>query len=451
MDAGRGPTPAAGQPESVSMKQARIAELARRHAGEGLTNLHTFLDEAWLHEAFERTRRDGAPGIDGETWGSYAEDLRANLRSLLIRCKSGTCRAPPVRRVHIPKGDSGETRPIGIPTLEDRVLQRAVVMLLEPIVEREFLPCSYGFRPKRSAHQALDRIWRGTMAGMGWIVDVDLRKFFDTLDHQHLRTSVQRRVRDGVVLRLIGKWLHAGVMEEGVRHEVDQGTPQGGVISPLLANLYLHDALDVWVEQIVPPYLKGRMFLVRYADDFVIGCERHEDAEMLYRLLPKRLGKYGLTVHPEKTRLVRFLRPVTRTGEDREGGTPMPFDFPGFTHDWEPSRKGMWVVKRKTASKRLTRALKRIDGWIRKNMHRPIRETHATLCQKLRGHYAYYGITGNIRCLQNFRWETGRRWRTWLKRRSGRGGFTWADFNQLLKWLPLPPVRIVHPVRAANP
>ena len=355
-----GNTPVQRDGSNVSTKQARIAELAQRHAGAGLDNTHPAMDLEWLFEAFHRTRKDGAPGIDGVAWADYEGNLESNLASLLSRAKSGTYRAPPVRRAYIPKGD-GELRPIGIPTLEDRVLQRAVVMLLEPIVEKQFLDCSFAYRPGRSAHQALDRIWQATMEeGTCWVVDMDVRKFFDTLDHGHLREMVRKRVRDGVVTRLIDKWLAAGVMEDGEWHGVEQGTPQGGVISPLLANLFLHDVLDVWMAETVPPYLKGRVHTVRYADDAVIICGRKEDAEMLMRVLPKRFGRFGLTLHPEKNRLVRFERPTRRVGRDRDGQLPMTFNFLSFTHYWGRSRKGKWVVFRKTAKGRLARAITRI-------------------------------------------------------------------------------------------
>jgi RNA-directed DNA polymerase len=432
--------------DNVSTTQDRIAALARRHAGTGLDNIHPFMDLEWLREAYQRTRKDGAPGIDGVTWEDYGKHLESNLRSLLDRAKSGSYRAPPVKRVYIPKGTGGETRPIGIPTLEDRVLQRAVLMLLEPIVEREFLDCSYAFRPGRSAHQALQRIWRGTsVEGMTWVVDVDIRKFFDSLDHECLRVMVHQRVRDGVVKRLIGKWLQAGVMEAGDWHAAEEGTPQGGVISPLLANLYLHDVLDLWLKHVVPPYLRGKVFLARFADDLVIGCEQREDAEMLMRVLPKRLGKYGLTMHPEKTRLVDFRPPVTRDGKNREGDPPGSFDFLGFTHYWGLSTGGRWVVKCKTMSKRLTRAVTAISAWCRKVRHRPIREQHKDLCRKVSGHYAYYGITGNSKCITNFVHEVRRRWRYWLDRRGGKRRLTWVRFlEKILANLPLPPPRIVH-------
>jgi RNA-directed DNA polymerase len=255
----------ASELDPVLTKQQRIAELAKQSPHMGFTSLAHHIDLRWLHEAYLRTRPDGAPGVDGRTIRDYTANLGDNLRSLLERAKSGTYHAPPVRRVHIPKGTGPETRPIGIPTFEDKVLQRAVVMVLEAVYEQDFRPCSYGFRPRRSAHQALDSLWRQTMGTRGcWVVEVDIRKFFDTLDHAHLRALLRQRIRDGVLLRLIGKWLNAGVLDAGNLTFPDQGSPQGGVISPLLANVYLHYVLDVWFEQEVQPRLKGRAFLIRY-------------------------------------------------------------------------------------------------------------------------------------------------------------------------------------------
>src|SRR5438105_84461 len=262
------------RPGTVSTKQQQLAELAKASPQLGFTSLNHHLDLAWLVEAFKRTRKDGTAGVDGQTGRDYEVSLLDNLVSLLDRAKSGTYRAPPVRRVHIPKGTGPETRPLGIPTFEDKVLQRAVVMVLEAVYEQDFLPCSYGFRPGRSAHQALDVLWQQTMGmGGGWVVEVDIRKFFDTLDHAQLRELLRQRIRDGVLLRLIGKWLNAGVLEDGNVTLPSAGTPQGGVISPLLANIYLHYVLDVWFEQEVKPRLQGRAFLVRYADDFVMRSE----------------------------------------------------------------------------------------------------------------------------------------------------------------------------------
>jgi RNA-directed DNA polymerase len=331
---------------SVSTGQQRIAELAKQSPQMGFTSLNHYLGIIWLAEAFQQTRKDGAPGVDGQTWDDYKVNLLENLKSLRDRAKSGTYRAPPVRRVRIPKGTGNETRPLGIPTLEDKVLQRAVVMALQPIYEQDFLNCSYGFRPGRSAHMALQAIWQQTMdLGGCWLLEVDIRKFFDTLDHAHLRELLQQRVRDGVLLRLIDKWLKAGVLEGGELTYPEAGTPQGGVISPLLANIYLHYVLDVWFEEVVKPRLKGRAFLVRYADDFVMGFACEADARRVLDVLPQRFGKYGLTIHPDKTRLVPFTRPASRP--TKTGSEALPpagsFDFLGFTHFWSQSKKGFWV------------------------------------------------------------------------------------------------------------
>jgi group II intron reverse transcriptase/maturase len=413
----------------------------------GFTSLNHHIDLEWLHEAYERTRKDGAVGVDGQTAEAYAANLQENLQSLLDRAKTGTYQAPPVRRVHIPKGTGGDTRPIGIPTFEDKVLQRAVVMVLEAIYEQDFYDGSYGFRPGRSAHDALQSLWEQTMRmGGGWILDVDIQKFFDTLDHAHLRALLQHRVRDGVLLRLIGKWLNAGVLENGNLSYPDAGSPQGGVISPALSNVFLHYVLDVWFEQMVQPNLKGRAFLIRYADDFVMGFANEEDARRVLDVLPKRFGKYGLTLHPDKTRLVPFRRPPRRSGgkDSGRGSQPGTFDLLGFTHYWGLSLKGAWVVKRKTAKSRLTRALRTVAQWCRINRHQPIAEQHQTLSQKLRGHFAYYGITGNSKSLSRFGYEVTWIWRKWLSRRRRQGGYTWPQFNRLLKRYPLPPAVAVH-------
>ena len=300
--------------EIISTRQEKLAELARIEPKRVLTTLAHHIDEVWLREAYRRTRKDGAVGVDGVTAAQYEADLEANLASLLERFKSGRYRAPAVRRVHIPKpGKAKKTRPIGIPTLEDKVLQRAVLMVLEPIYEQDFLDCSYGFRPGRSAHQALDALWRGLMAmGGGWIIDLDIQSFFDDVDWDHLRRFLDQRVRDGVIRRAIGKWLNAGVMESGEVSHPERGTPQGGVVSPLLSNLYLHEVLDVWFEHEVKPRLRGRAFEVRFADDAALVFEREEDARRVLAVLSKRFAKYGLRLHPEKTRLVDFRSPPRR-------------------------------------------------------------------------------------------------------------------------------------------
>jgi RNA-directed DNA polymerase len=429
--------------ELVSTRQQRIAQLAKQMRGKGLTSLNQHLDLAWLREAYRRTRKDGATGIDGQTAADYEQDLEGNLRSLLERAKSGTYRAPPVRRVHIPKGTADATRPIGIPTLEDKVLQRAIAMLLEPIYEHDFYDCSYGFRPRRSAHDALDSLSKQTMwSGVSCILDVDISKFFDTLDHAHLRTFLQQRIRDGMVLRLIGKWLNAGVMEDGAVTHPEAGSPQGGVVSPLLANVYLHYVLDEWFAREVRPRLRGRAYMVRYADDFVIGFADDEDARRVMAVLPKRFGKYGLTIHPDKTRQVAFRKPQgEREPPPDEPGT---FDFLGFTHFWARSRKGTWVLKRKTAASRFTRAVKTINQWCRQHRHDPINEQHKTLCQKLRGHAGYYGIVGNSPALSRFYHEVLRIWRKWLMRRRRAWRVSWDWFHLLLTRYPIPYLRTIH-------
>lgn len=439
-------------PASVSTKQQRIAELARQMPEKAMTSLSHHMDIEWMQEAYRRTRKDGATGIDGQTAQDYAENLEANLQSLLVRAKGGDhYKAPPVRRVHIPKGD-GSMRPLGIPTFEDKVLQRSVVMLLEPLYEQDFLDCSYGFRPGKSAHDALESIWQQMMSmNGGWVLDADIRRYFDTLDHAHLREILGRRMCDGVIKRLIGKWLKAGVLDKGCVTHPESGTPQGGVISPMLANIYLHEVLDVWFESEVKPRLHGRAFLVRYADDFIMGFELEEDAKRVQAVLPKRFEKYGLTLHPEKTRLVPFGKP--RGPKDPPDRRPGHFDFLGFTHYWGTAKNGRWVVKRKTLKSRFSRAIKRMGEWMSKNRHKPLKEQQRTLGQKLRGHFQYFGITGNSKSLGRFHHEVGRLWRKWLDRRSQRAKVNWDKMNRILERFPLPRPIAYHSVRshAANP
>lgn len=438
-----GTMPGTPSPDPISTRRQRIAELARQSPQAALTTLAHHIDIDWLTEAFLRTRKDGAVGVDGQTAADYAVDLAGNLRSLLDRAKSGRYQAPPVRRVHIPKGTGPETRPIGIPTFEDKVLQRAVVMVLESVYEQDFLDCSYGFRPGRSAHQALDALWHRLMEVRGgWVLEIDIRKFFDTLDHRHLHAILRQRVRDGVLLRLIGKWLNAGVLEDGCLTHPESGSPQGGVISPVLANAYLHEVLDTWFEQMVKPRLNGRAYLIRYADDAVLVFEWEGDARRVLDVLPKRFGKYGLTLHPDKTRLVPFqgLPPGAPAGSRDE--RPGTFDFLGFTHYWGRTRKGNWAVKRKTAGGRLRRSLTSVAQWCREHRHLPIREQWTALTRKLRGHFAYYGIPGNLASLNRFRYHVTRVWHKWLSRRSGKARIPWERFGELERRYPLPLARL---------
>jgi RNA-directed DNA polymerase len=433
--------------DPISTKLEQIAELARRRRDQPLTTLGHHIDLAWLHEAYRRTRKGGAVGIDGQSAEQYAVHLEDNLAALLERAKSGQYRAPAVRRAYIPKGN-GEQRPLGIPTFEDKVLQRAVAMVLEAIYEQDFMDCSYGFRPKRSARDALEALRDKAvkMAG-GWIIEVDIRKYFDTIDHGRLREVLHSRVRDGVILRLLGKWLNAGVMEDGALSYRGSGTPQGGVISPILANIFLHTVLDVWFHQEVMPRLKGRAYLVRYADDAVMLFEYEEDARRVMPVLPQRFGKYGLELHPDKTRLVAFKRPdrMQRRRDDDDGpDEPGTFDFLGFTILWAKSLKGNWVVRLRTARDRFRSALKRVAQWCAAHRHTKVKTQRKVLDAKLRGHYGYFDRVGNRDRLWAFYDLVVRAWHRQLRRRSQRG-LSWSAMRRLLQHNPLPTPLMVRP------
>jgi len=427
--------------DNMYTKQRQIAKAAEKYSGESLTNVAQHIDEQWMYCAYEWTRRDGAAGIDGVTAKEYEVKLEERLQNLVELLKSGTYRAPPVKRVYIPKAGSGnEKRPIGIPTYEDKILQRAIVMALEPIVEREFYDFSYGFRPGKSAHDAVNRLWKEIMGMDGaYVIDMDISKYFDTIDHGLLRGMLSRRVSDGVITRVVGKWLNAGVMDAGKRLYPEKGTPQGGVISPLLSNLYLHEVLDDWFVETVKPRMRGKACIVRYADDAVIVCELKDDAERIYKVLWQRFEKYGLTIHPEKTRLLDFRKP-----RDGQGKGDSSFTFLGFTHYWTKSRKGNWIVGRKTDSKRLKRAITAVRIWCKKNRALSIRKQWETLKAKITGHYAYYGISLNFRSISEFYYCVRAEWLKWLNRRGHKGRRNWESFNDYLKDWPLPKPKIVH-------
>ena len=439
--------------QTVSTRLQRIEELARRSPKMVLTTLAQHIDVEWLREAHRRTRKDGAPGVDGRTAQEYAQDLETNLHSLLDRFKTGTYYAPPVRRSYVPKRD-GSPRPLGLPTYEDKVLQRAVTMVLQTIYEQDFLDCSYGYRPGRSAHQAV-QAWNSWMTcrGSGWVIEIDIQGFFDHLVHRHLRGFLDQRVRDGVIRRTIHKWLKAGVLEGGQWTQRQEGTPQGGVISPLLANIYLHEVLDRWFQEVVQPLLQAGSILVRYADDAILGFESEHDARRVFQTLPKRLSRYGLALHPEKTRLFHFQPPRSGDQEtvNHEGRT---FDFLGFTFTWRQTQsKRMWMVQPYTAQPRFRRALRDLGSWCRRHRHLPVSVQHRMLCQKLRGHYAYYGMSGNARRLTKFFRLAERCWLKWLRRRSQRSRLTWQRWSSFKKRYPLPEPVIRHrnfPI-ASNP
>lgn len=426
------------RPQTVSTKQQRIAELAKQMPGSAITSLSHYMDLDWLREAHARTRKDGATGVDGQTAAAFSENLEVNLQALLDGAKSGTYRAPPVRRVHIPKGDGSKTRPIGIPTYADKVLQRAVAMLLEPIYEQDFYDFSYGFRPGRSPHDALEVLDKQlATSGGAWVLEVDIKGFFDNLNHEKLRDLLRQRVTDGVIVRLIGKWLNAGVLEYGVVTHPALGTPQGGVISPLLANIYLHEAVDKWWVNDVLPRLCGRAAMIRYADDFVMVFSSREDALRVQAVLPQRVARFGLTLHPEKTRLIDYRRPGG--GDDGPGS----FDFLGFTHHWGRTRAGALAPMRKTSKSRFGRALRALNVWMARVRHRPVAQQVEVLRSKLRGHFRYYGLRGNSDAIRRFRFEATRLWKKWLSRRSQRARLTWDVFHRLLRRYPLPFARLI--------
>ena len=432
------------KPESVSTKQERIAELARNNPKMALTTLAHHIDLEWLKYAYECTRKDGAVGVDGQTGEDYAVNLEQNLTSLICRLKLGTYRAPPVRRHYIDKAD-GSKRGLGIPSFEDKVAQRAIVMLLEPIYEAEFSDSSYGYRRGRSAHDGLAAIRSGiTKRGGRWVLDVDIRKFFDSIQHAKLREFLARRVTDGVVRRLIDKWLNAGVMENGQVSFSDMGAPQGGVASPLLSNIFLHYVLDAWFSDEVQPRLRGPSTLVRFADDFVMLFAYKDDAQRVLSVLGKRLGKYGLELHPEKTSMVDFrYKPKLGKDDDKQVlGTS--FDFLGFTHVWVKSRKGWPVIRQLTAKNRFARAAKVFNQQCRAMRHWSIRDQHQKLCRMLKGHFAYFGISGNSKRIAGLGHRVSACWRKWLSRRSTKSNIPWTAFKEILKRFPLPPARLVH-------
>lgn len=433
------------KPDSVSTKQERIATLARSNPEMAFFTLNQYIDYEWVHYAYKCTRKDGAVGVDDQTAEEYAANLEQNLRDLVDQLKSGRYHAQPVRRHYIPKSDGSGERGLGIPCFVDKIAQRAIVLLLEPIYEQDFLECSFGFRPGRSAHQALQVVRRViTERGTRWILDVDLRKYFDSIDPAKLRQLLDRRVTDGVVRRLIDKWLKAGVFEDGEVHYPATGTPQGGVISPCLANVFLHYVLDEWFAGEVQPRLRGRSALVRFADDFVALFARKDDAERVLHVLGKRMSKYGLELHPDKTRLVDFRVKPKLTMAGGETALATIFNFLGFVHVWGKSRKGNAVVRQQTAKERFARALKAFNEKCRVMRHEPLRDQHRQLSRTLRGHYAYFGISGNYRRIAVLRHCVRRIWRQWLSRRSNKSPVTWAGFLRIEARFPLPLPKLVH-------
>jgi group II intron reverse transcriptase/maturase len=404
------------------------------------TTLAHQMDEDFLTEAFYQLRKDAAAGIDQMTVTEYEVNLGERIADLHRRLVNGTYRAQPARRVWIPKGDGGQ-RPLAILVLEDKIVQRAVAMILEAIYEPYFYEFSFGFRRYYSAHGALIYLRQQCLKrGINWIIDADIRKFFDTISWEQLRTILQRRMNDGAILRLIGMWLHVGVLESGQVVNQELGTPQGAPVSPILANIFLHVVLDEWFQNEVRPRMGGNCFLVRYADDFVMGLSLKSDAERVFKVLPRRFERYGLSIHPEKSRMVQFSLPYWKRGKG-----PGSFAFLGFTHYWAKTLKGGWTIKRKTMGKRLRRFLSGIGDWCKEHRHEPVAEQYKSLSAKLRGHYEYYGVRGNYKMLEVAYEHTRIMWKKWLGRRSSKNPMGWDKFEKQVEQvfaLPLP--RIIH-------
>jgi len=424
------------------MKLQKIAEQAKRYPAMVFNNVFHLIDYEFLREAYRQTCKSSAPGVDKVTAAQYAANLDENLRDLHERLRANRYVAPPVERVWIEKED-GKKRPIGKPCFEDKIVQRAVVMILEAIFEHDFYGFSHGFRKGHSQHQALHELREQCRTlNIAWIVDANVSGFFDNLDWGHLREFIQQRVSDGGILRLLGKWLQAGVLESGALTYPDKGAPQGGVISPMVSNVFLHRVLDEWFVKDVHPRMQGRCFVTRFADDFIIGFELEADARRVMEVRPRRFARFRLTIHPEKTVLTAFKRPPSR---NQSAGGTATFDFLGFTHYWAKTRRGYWVIKRKTIGKRLRRFMKGIWTWCRENRHAPLQEQYQTLSLKLRGYYQYYGIRGNFKMLEVVFEHTERAWQYWLSRRSHKGHITWQKFvDAVHRKLPLPKPRIIH-------
>ena len=412
-----------------------------------MRSLAHHIDMEALRRSFQRIRENAAMGVDGVTKQAYGENLEENLAELHDRLKGMKYRHQPIRRVMLPKG-GGKMRPIGISTTEDKIVQGAVSELLGAIYEQEFLDCSYGFRPGRSAHDALKALNRSIRHGEAeWILKTDVSAFFDSMDRPMLRGMIEERIDDKSLMRLIGKCVHVGVLDGAEFQTPEDGTAQGSILSPLLGNVYLHHVIDRWYEAEVKPRMRGRSCLIRYADDLLFGFEEREDAERVMAVLGKRLGRYGLSLSADKTELLDFSRPPR---EQQEGKGPSTFDFLGFTHYWRRSLKGRWYPAWKTRVKSLKKAVKENQSWCKTNRHLSIPEQHAALTRRIRGHFNYFGVNGNHRSLSMLRVKVERAWFRWLRRRSQRTRMTWERFRSIMKDFPLPPVKVYKNLWAAS-
>ncbi|MDQ2949804.1 MAG: group II intron reverse transcriptase/maturase [Acidobacteriota bacterium] len=428
--------------QSLSTELNRISETAKQYPTYTFRTVAHLINVELLTESFRQLRKDAAAGVDEITARDYQKNLQRNLEDLHRRLREGRYRAQSLRRVYIDKED-GKKRPLSIPALEDKVVQKATADILSRIYEQDFLSCSFGYRPRRNAHDAVGAVWQKiTLGKASYVLEADIRDYFGSIVRKELKQMLQKRIADQAVLRLIGKWLQVGVVEDGKLLMSEDGTYQGSVISPLLANVYLHEVLDLWVEQIVKPRMRGEISLCRFADDFVVCFQYRSDAERFQQVLPKRFAKYGLTLHPDKTRLLAFGRFAEQEARRTGRRKPETFDFLGFTFYCGKTREGKFSVKLKTKSKRLGRGLLRVAAWCRKNRHQPLSEQRARLAEVLQGHYQYYGLRSNARSLAKFFQGVRSLWRKWLGRRSRSTAVSWGKFEKILKKYPLPRPRI---------
>ena len=428
--------------KTMSTELQRLSKMAKEDPKRQFFSIAHFLTPEALEEAYKKLRKKASAGIDGVTYQDYGRKLRENIQDLHRRVKSKQYRAQPLRRVYIPK-EGGRVRPIGVPAMEDKVVQKAMVMLLNAIYEEDFLECSYGFRPGRSQHDALDEVRRVLcVRPTEWILEADIQSYFDKIVRESLMEMIEKRVTDGSILRLIRKWIKVGVIDDGRLLHQETGTGQGQVISPLLANIYLHHVLDTWFEKEVVPRLRGEANLIRFADDFIIGFQYREDAERVLQVLHKRFGRYGLTLHPEKTRLMEFGPGVWRRAQKRGGKKPDTFDFLGFTHVCTRSRRGRFTVHVRTMRTRLRRALAEVTEWCKRHRHDPVKEQAQMLSSKLRGHYQYYGRPTNYDGIMRFYQTVRGIWRKWLDRRTRGKRVTWPVYAQIEQRHPLSRPRI---------
>jgi group II intron reverse transcriptase/maturase len=434
---------------AVQSALGRIRQAAVKDKKAKFTSLmHHIYNLSMLREAYYGLKRDAAPGVDGETWRQYGENLESNLADLSGRLRRGAYRAKPVRRTYIAK-DDGRQRPLGVTALEDKIAQRATVEVLNGIYETDFLGFSYGYRPGKSQHNALDALTLGLEKKVDWVLDGDISSFFDGLDHQWLIRFIEHRIADQRVVRLIRKWLNAGVLEEGQWRCSEEGTPQGGSASPLLANIYLHYVFDLWVQHWRKTKATGDVIVVRWADDFVVGFQHQSDAARFHKELAERFAKFQLRLHPEKTRVIEFGRYAAERRKRRGQGKPETFNFLGFTHICGQKRSnGMFTVLRRTMRKRKRAKLKAVKKELRKRMHQPVAEVGKWLRSVVEGHNRYYGVPTNLPSLESFRFHAGRYWYRTLRRRSQRTCLTWARMYRLFdRWLPWPTLHHSYPSR----